>query len=674
MALNQDSGGYAVGDSIGRTNICEFFSDQNLKEIGYQCLHDFERDERDFAPRKAKIEEIYKLALQVAENKDYPFPGASSIKYPLLTKAALGFASLAYPAIVKDGQIVKGKVIGDDSGGDVIMGPDGKPLVDAETGKESRKNAGAKLKRSDRVGRFMSYQLLEEMDGWEDEMDKLLHIIPVIGCAFKKIYNDPSERRSVSALVLPQYLIADANAKTTASASRLSEYIDLYPNEIEENIRYGTFRAFDYRASFSETQKEQYTNESTNDDPDKPHLFIEIHRGLDLDEDGYAEPYIVWLHKATATVVRILPRFDRQGIRTNGEEIISIKPECYYEKFPFIPDPEGSLYDIGFGHYLQHLNEGVNTSINQLIDAGHRSIMGGGFVGKGLRVKSGEIRFKPGEYKRADSGGMSLRESIVPLIMPEPSPVLMALMQFLIQASEDMSNMTKALGGEFPANMPATTALAQIEQGLQPFKAVFKRVHRALKREFKRLFYLNQKYLKQEDYARVLDDPEADVEGDFLSETVDVIPISDPDMVSDIQEMIRAQALNEMKDDPLVDGIEVRRRVLKAMKIKDADDLVKIPPQVTDELVEAQKAALAAQIKQSEAQIEKMNRESERDDIELALKIEEAQPKRMQIMAAAIKLLAEAEAIEDGPQVDALKAQLDDMTSLNKKLAPYTRT
>lgn len=662
-----DASGYHVLDAIGKQNICDILTDAHLKEIGVKCIRDFELDESNFAPRKQQIESLYKLALQTIEAKSYPFEGASNIKYPLLTKAALGFASLAYPSIVKDDQVVKGKPVGNDDGDEAIKDAEGNEIIDPETGKGVRKNAGAKFKRASRVAGFMSTQILEEMDGWEDDMDKLLHIIPIIGCAFKKSYYDPDEQTNVSALVLPQYLIADANAKTTKGANRLSEYLDLYPNEIEENIRSGIFVAFDYNSLNSESRE---NNNSSSTDDDKPHLFIEIHRRLDLDDDGYAEPYVVTVHKTTSTVVRIIARYDRDGIIMDGEKAQRIKPECYYTKFPFIPDPEGSLYDIGFGHLLQHLNEGANTSINQLIDAGHRAIMGGGFIGKGLRIKGGNMSFKPGEYKRADSGGMSLRESVVPLLMPEPSPVLMALMQFLIQSAEDMSSMTKALSGEFPANMPATTALASIEQGLQPFKAVFKRIHRALKAEFKRLFYLNQKYLTQEDYMALTDDPEADFDADFLSGVIDIIPMSDPEMVSNMQDMIRAQALGEMKDDPLMDGIAIRRRMLKAWKIKDGDDLVKIPPPVQDELVEAQKQALQAQIQQSQATIEKMNRDNERADIEMAMNIEKGLFENQLKLAQTVKTLADAESAEDGAQLKIYMQQLD---HLNARMAQQAK-
>ena len=41
-------------------------------------------------------------------------------------------------------------------------------------------------------------------------------------------------------------------------------------------------------------------------------------------------------------------------------------------------------------------------------------------------------------------------------------------------------------------NVPATTTLAPIEQGLKTFTAIYKRVHLALKQELQKLYRLNR--------------------------------------------------------------------------------------------------------------------------------------------------------------------------------------
>lgn len=682
--VQESMAGPGILDFIGQQNIAQMLDDKTLEEIGATVMREFEIDDTNFTGRKNQIEDLYKLALQVAEHKNYPFEGASNIKYPILTKAALGFAAMAYPSIVKDDRVVKAKVVGSDEGQEPVMGPDGAPLVNPETGKPERKNAGLKAKAGERVSVFTSHQVLEEMDGWEDDTDKILHIIPIIGCAFKKVYRDPIEQTNISRLVLPQFLIINIDAKTVERANRVSELLELYPNEIRENINAGVFVDFDFTAS-SETLDDNYKDSekraSDTVDSDSPHVFIEQHRYLDLDEDGYAEPYIVWVHKQTRTVARILPRFDESSIIFGSEgQIIKIKPDVCYVKYPFIPDPEGSVYDIGFGHLLQHLNAAVNTSVNQMIDQGHLYTVGGGFVGDGLRMKAGEMKFRPNEWKRVKSTGGAIRDNVFPLPVKEPSTVLFALLEFLVRAADEISAMTRILAGDMPANMPATTTLAIIEQGMQPFKAVFKRVHRALKREFKILFALNKKYTTQEEYARVLDDPSANVQRDF--ELGDIVPVSDPEMLNNTQALIRAQALSEYKDDPLFDGVEVRMRVLEAMNIRDPEKLVKIPPQSPDAVGEAQKAVLEATVMELQQRMKMAQAESDRKDLDMKIKLGKAIHEINKMIAETQKTkadamlsLAKAEGEEQGQQLSLYELQLNHLMqvkeSLNEKYTAY---
>lgn len=655
-------------------NITDQFSEQELDEIAELISREFEIDESNFAPRKRLIEEIYALALQALDVKNYPWEGASNIKYPVITKAALSFSALASPAIIKDSDVVKGAVIGNDDGDEAIKGPDGKPLIDPDSGKPKRKNAGLKQKKADRVSKFMSHQVLNDIDGWEDEMDKILLINPIIGCTFKKVYYDPMQRKNVSRLVLPQYLIINIDAQSVESASRASELIEMYPNEIESYIRAGIFRNFDYNQS-TETLRDNYNEAeeqgtSNASDSTIPHVFIEQHRYLDLDNDGYEEPYIVWLHKQTNKVVRILPRFEEEeDVLYDGEKVIKIFPENQYIKYPFIPDPEGSPYDIGFGHLIRHLNDAVNATTNQMIDQGHRYTMGGGFIGSGLRMKSGTLRFKPGEYKRVQSQGVAIRDNVVNLPMPEPSTVLMALMESLLNAAEDIAAMSRIMAGDIPANTPATTALAAIDQGLQPFKAIFKRMHRALKKEYGRLFDLNQKHLTQEEYMRVLDDPAADVGADFSKTDIDVIPVSDPESLTSTQSFVKAQFFMSFLDDPLFDGVELRKRILEAMRVQDIDELVKVPKQQgPDPLVQAQMMALESQVVAQKDESKNKAREQNRKDMEFGLKLEESIAGMKKTLADATKSLAQAESEEEGVQLEQYKAQLETLTQLKERL------
>lgn len=681
----EQSSHYNIADALdpANPNIAGLFNDTELKERSRQCLEDFEIDNTNFSSRRERIEQLYKLALQVKEQKNYPFEKASNIKYPLLTKAALKFAELAFPAIVRDDSVVKSKIIGNDDGGKAIKDAKGNDMLDDKTQQPVKINAGQKARRGARVSKFMSNQVLEQMDGWEDDMDKLLHVIPIVGLCWKKTIYDHVEKEADTRLVLPQYLILNIDAKTIDSASRASEIFEMYPNEIEANIRLGTFRKFEYDLISTETMTDAYKPDDgaggvSTQDKSKPHQFIEQHCWIDLDNDGYQEPYKVKIHKDSGEIASIEARFDKEDIIAGQSEpdaagmvvyddIKKITAQCEYEKFGFIPDPEGSIYDIGFGHLTQDLNEGANTSINQIIDAGHRNIMGGGYLGAGLRIKGGAQRFQPGEWKRTDSQGTALKDNIVPLPQTPEHPIMFQLLEFLINAAE---SITVTANGIEPTatNQPATTTLAMVEQGLQSFKAIFKRVHRGLKKEFQRLYYLNSKYLTQEEYEAVLDDPDADVKADFNSKDFSISPISDPDMVNNIERLMRANILAGFKDDPLCDPIEIRQRIFRAANIEDVDKIVKIPVKAPDELVEAQKAQLNAMTKESMAKIEKMNRDNEREDIETALNIEKTMSEIQVNVSTAVLNLGKANQADQQIKIDMFMSNL---TAFEKKAGVY---
>ena len=644
---------------IGSNNLAPELDDSVLTEIGMRVCQDYTIDEGDFKERKEEIEDLYKLALQIGEMKNYPFDNSANIKFPLLTKAALSFAAIAYPAIVEEDSVVKGVVVGNDNGTEPIIDEKGNDIINPNTGKPEMKNAGLKAKAAERVAEFMSHNILEDMDGWEDDMDKGMLILPIVGSFFKKTYYCPIERKNVSDLVLPQYLILDKSAKNAKSANRISELIEIYPDTIQEYINSGLFVDFDFHIAHEDADGDA----SNTQDKDAPHVFIEQHRKIDLDRDGYSEPYIVWVHKDTQKVVRIIPRYDENSIITaNDGSILKIIPECFYTDFYFFPDPRGGPYGIGFGHLLRSINEATNTTINQMIDQGHVYTVGGGFIGNGLRIRSGKIKMKPNEWKRLDTGGQDIRTQVVPFPSKEPSAVLMALMQYILESAEDIAAVGRFMSGDMPANVPPTTAMAMLEQGMNKFKAIFKRVHRSLKKEFKRIYELDAKYLTQEEYQRVLDDPNADVEYDFDRKKVDILPVSDPEVLTNMQKILKANILEAYKDDPLLDGVELRMRIFDNLKIPGAKELIKVPQKPEpDPLVMAQVALI-------ESQIIKMRDEANLEKNKFRLEIEEMIADIKAKMAKATLDIAKAESEEKGQDLERYKLMLDGLTQLNDKL------
>lgn len=300
---------------------------------------------------------------------------------------------------------------------------------------------------------------------------------------------------------------------------------------------------------------------------------MEQHTFLDLDDDEYDEPYVVTFHKESGTVLRITARFDELGLHTDEHgDVLRIEPIQYYTKFGFIPNPDGSFYDIGFGTLLGPINDSVNTLINQLVDAGSLSNLQSGFIGKGLRLKLGESRFQPGEWKAVNATADDLKKQIFPLPVKEPSDVLFKLMGSLITSAKELASIAEIFVGKMPGqNTPATTTMATVEQGMKVFTAVYKRIYRSLTQEYKKLYRLNEVYLNPQTYVEVLD---ANVNpDDFKSIGYSISPGADPSAISQTEKLLKAQGLVEMLPLGVLDPLVVAKRLLEAQEQPNVQEL-----------------------------------------------------------------------------------------------------
>jgi chaperonin GroES len=588
-------------------NIAESLEEQQLKDIGRDAEKGFVLDHQSRLDWEKNIDEWTKLAKQTIEPKSYPWPKASNIKYPLLSTAAMQFAARAYPSLVpSNGKIVNAKPIGKD--------PD-----------------GAKSKVAEAVSTYMSVQLLEEMTGWEEEMDKLLIMLPIVGTMFKKTYWDPLKEENCSHLVMPKNLVVNYWARNLQDAERISEILEVSPRKVKERQQSGLWLDIDFgTANMPEDQMNAPAVDETT-----PHMFIEQHTFLDLDDDGYKEPYIVTFHKDTKKVVRIVARFDETTIKLDAEgNIRKIDPIQYYTKFGFIPNPDGGFYDIGFGVLLGPLNHSVNTLINQLLDAGHLATLQAGFLGKGLRIKMGDTKFVPGEWKAVNSTGDDLKKQIVPLPTKEPSSVLFQLMGSLITSGKELASVAEIFTGKMPGqNTPATTTMATVEQGMKVFTAVYKRLYRALTEEFIKLARLNSLYLNPQTYV---DTVGMDVGPDDFKQVMHKIyPAADPTAVSQTEKLLKAQGLMELLPTGILDPVVVVKRILDAQEQPNWQELLnkqiaqtgEMPPPPPDpKLQEMQMKGQLEQQKiqmQGEAQQHKMALEERDKQVQLAMKQQE---------------------------------------------------
>lgn len=591
--------------------------------IAARVIEEYEIDKASRSDWEEEARLAMDAVLQKTEAKSHPFPGASNVKFPLLTSAALQFGARSYPAIVQGDRVVRVKTIGPDP-------------------------SGIKAERAERISLHMSHQLIEDQDGWETDLDIMMHQLPVLGDGFRKVYRDHETGRNVSDFVSAMNVVVNQNTRDLQRVPRITHEVEFYPYQIEERIRAETFVPFEYPAASGEGMNQADDDSAGQQtDDDAPHLFLEQHRYWDLDEDGLPEPWIATVHKSSGKLVRLQANYDLDKAMVNRKgEIAKLPRYQYFVNFPFIPDPNGGFYGIGFGRLLKSIGETINTSINQMLDAAHLQNAGGGWIGSGLNTKKAKITVAMNEWTVVNVPGRAIKDAIVPHTFSGPSPELFKLLGLMIEAGKQIASVQEILTGDSGARtMQPTTLLALIEQGLKVFTAIVKRVFRSLKREFGLLYELNRRAANDDRsgaaeaaYQEIIDwkpneelvqqiaetqgagmghngGPQLDdgqqvgarnmqqpsqpmqlppeimrrltpptMKGDYEHRDRNVVPVADPNAVTDMQSLGKAQVIQSTIQIPGVNIPEALRRIYAAAKIEDIDKLITPAPQGPDPL------------------------------------------------------------------------------------------
>lgn len=632
------------------TNIAEEIDKDTLQTIGTVVSQEYAIDLESRTEWERNAEDSLKLASMVAETKDYPWPNPSNIIYPLIAQGAVQFASRTYPTIVREAMVVKGKVMG--------------------------KKTNEKIERADRIGDFMSYQLLEKMDGWAEGMDSLLHYFSVVGLAFKKTWWSVEEEKPVSEFLRVSDVIVHYWTKSLKKALRITHKYKLTPNEYETRRRTKEYLDVDLaEVDPDDENTETITPESKEPEQESSSQYeiLEQSRWYDLDKDGYAEPYNVFVHRKTQKVLRITARFEADDISWNEEgEITFIQDECYYTKFMFMPALDGSFYSMGLGTLLGHTNDMINSIINQMIDAGTLQNCGGGMVSDDLDIfgkdeQVGRIILSPGEYVVAhDKGaGNRIQDKIMPFNHPGPSTALFDLLDLIINSGERLGMSVEVLSGEqTTANEPATSTLAKIDQATKTLVAVRERLFVSLREEFRKIQRMNRKHLEDMDYNRLLDDEVYQIaKEDFQDKDLDVIPVANPADVTDAQMVMKAVALREFLQVRITTQQEWDAGLLylKSLQIEEAEKYLPTPEQMSAPSPEVIEKQNEYAMEQSKLYLDEMR-------LELDKVLGKAQV--LERRAKSINLLADAEAKEVGSQMDEYRADIDAIKAVAPALQP----
>ena len=548
-------------------NLAELLDERDLSSIAQELLHFYEEDKSG----RQEWEEAYSDGLDLLgikyESREEPFRGSSGVTHPVIAEAVTQFQSQAYKELLPSSGPVRTQIIGS-------------PTPETES-------------QAQRVKEFMNYEIMNVMQEYDPEMDRMLFYLPLAGSAFKKIYFDDILDRAVARFVPADDLIVPYNATDLASASRVAHVIRMDLNNVRKNHAAGFYRdvelsPYEEADTLREKERELVGVEKTVDDLDC--TLIEFHIDLDLkgfehkhpldnEETGIKLPYIVTLDEGSAKILSIRRNWKE------GDEYYH--KNQYFAHYKFLPGL--GFYGLGLLHMIGGLGRSATSILRQLIDAGTLANLPAGFKARGIRIRDSDEPLSPGEFRDIDAPGGALRDSIIPLPYKEPSQTLFALLGFVVEAGQRFAAIADMQVGDGNQQAPVGTTVALLERGSRVMSAIHKRLHFAQKQEFKMLAKIFAESLPPM-YPYSVYGAESTIKQTDFDDRVDIIPVSDPNIFSLSQRLALAQSQLELaQSNPQMHNLfEAYRRMYHALGVQDIESILPTPqpPQPTDPAIE----------------------------------------------------------------------------------------
>ena len=555
VIVDFDPGADLIDEGDFGRNLAEEMDLGELGAVANDLLSEYDSNKAS----RQDWEDAYSKGLEMLgfnyEERSEPFRGATGVTHPLLAEAATQFQAQAF---------------------NEMLPPTG-PVRTAVVGSITRdKEAQAR-----RVKEFMNYYITNVMEEYTPEFDQMLFYLPLAGSTFKKVYFDEALNRVVSSFVPAENLVVPYNTSSLETCPCITNVISMPMNQLRKLQVSGFYR--DVPVSAMQQDQNEIVEEIDKIQGQQPSnidydtTILEFHAELDLpgfedkgedgEETGIKLPYIVTVAEDTGQVLSI-----RRNYAEDDENKAKIQ---YFVHYKFLPGL--GFYGLGLIHTIGGLSRTATAALRQLIDAGTLSNLPAGFKARGLRIAEDSEPLQPGEFRDVDAPGGAIRESLLPLPFKGPDSTLFQLLGFVVDAGRRFATITDMKVGDGNQQAAVGTTVALLEQGSRVMSAVHKRLHYAMRQEFKLMARVMHESLPQEYPFSVEGGDEAVMASDF-DDRVDVIPVSNPNVFSQAQRIALAQSQLQLATQaPQIHNMhEAFRRMYDALGVKDIDKILNV--------------------------------------------------------------------------------------------------
>jgi len=532
-------------------NLAEYMDESVLQELASDLIADFDKDITDRSDWAETYVEGLKLLGLKYEERTEPWVDACGVFHPMLAESVVRFQSESIMETFPAAGPVKTQIIG----------------------KDDPKTQEAAL----RVRDDMNYQLTSEMQEYRPEHEKLLWNLPIAGSAFKKVYYDPSKGRQVAMFIPAEDIVVPYGASSIESADRVTHVMRKTTNEMTLLQQRGFYRDIELgepSGELDDIEKKKATESGMTATNDSRYRLLEMHVHLDLEgfEDldakgkptGVALPYVVTIDKSSSEIL---------AIRRNWYEADSLHiKRQHFVHYQYIPG--FGFYGYGLIHLIGGYAKSATMIIRQLVDAGTLSNLPGGLKSRGMRIKGDDTPISPGEFRDVDVSSGSIRDNILPLPYKEPSQVLFALFQNIVQEGRAFASAGDLKISDMSGSAPVGTTLALLERTLKVMSAVQARLHYAMRQEFKLLKVIIRDYTPDEYTYEPVEGSRMAKQSDY--DMTEVLPVSDPNAATMAQKVVQYQAVIQLAQQApqLYDLPLLHRQMIEVLGVKNASKLV----------------------------------------------------------------------------------------------------
>jgi hypothetical protein len=538
-------------------NLAEEIPDRELSRIASELMSEFDSNKSG----RQEWEDAYANGLELLgfsyEERAQPFRGASGVTHPLLAEAATQFQAQAFNELL----------------------PASGPVRTTVLGAETRE----KEQQAVRVKQFMNYYITNVMEEYTPELDQMLFFLPLAGSTFKKVYYDETRGRAVSKFIPAEHLVVPYETSDLETCPNITQVLRMSLNDLRKKQVSGFYLDIPVLPSQGDSgsvsDEIQRIDGVTPSQIDYDCTILECHVDLDLegyeDEDENGEPtgikipYVVTISQDNGQILSV-----RRNYLEDDEDRKKIQ---YFVHYKFLPG--FGFYGLGLIHTIGGLSRTATAALRQLIDAGTLSNLPAGFKARGLRIRDDDDPLQPGEFRDVDAPGGAIRDSLMPLPFKGPDQTLFNLLGFVVQAGQRFATITDMKVGDGNQQAAVGTTIAMLEQGSRVMSAVHKRLHYAMRIEFKMLARVMSESLPQE-YPYSVEGAESAIMASDFDDKIDVVPVSDPNMFSQAQRIALAQTKMQLAGaaPEMHNMYEVYKDMYEALGVKDIDRIMKRIP------------------------------------------------------------------------------------------------